>query len=234
MLETIHEYAREKLEESGEAEEIGRVHAQYFLAMAEEAEPELTGSEQVEWMERLEAEHDNMRTALSRSLEGEDPELTLGLAGALSHFWYLRGYWSEGRAWLEEALAGNTEAPAPARAKALWGLARLAVEQDDYGQVETSAQEALVLYRGLGDDKGIADSLVALGFASWLRGDLERAEASFEEGLKAARQSKDDWSIARALNGFSIVASDLGEYERAEALQEESLALGGSSETANA
>jgi predicted ATPase len=107
MLETIHEYAREKLQESGEAEEIGRAHAEYFLALAQEAEPELTGSDQVEWMERLEAEHDNMRAALSRSLEGENGELGLRLASALSHFWLVRGFWSEGRRWLEEALAGN-------------------------------------------------------------------------------------------------------------------------------
>src|SRR5215210_2798582 len=132
MLETIHEYAREKLQESGEAEEIGRAHAEYFLAMAEEAEPELTGSDQVEWMERLEAEHDNLRAALSRSLEGEDHELGLRLGGALSWFWLVRGFWSEGRRWLEEELAGNAGDRAEARAKALRVLARLALEQGDY------------------------------------------------------------------------------------------------------
>jgi predicted ATPase len=107
MLETIHEYARERLQESGEAEEIGRAHAGYFLALAEEAELELTGSDQAEWLERLEVEHDNMRTALRWSLEGEDPGLGLGLASALAHFWLVRGFWSEGRGWLEEVLAGN-------------------------------------------------------------------------------------------------------------------------------
>ena len=181
MLETIHEYAREKLQESGEAEEIGRAHTEYFLALAEEAEPELTGADQAGWLERLEAEHDNLRAALSRSLEGEDlEELGLRLANALSYFWFVRGYWSEGRGWLEEALAGNTGDQAEARAKALRVLASLAVEQGDYGRAETSAEEALALYRGLGDEKGVSDSLGELGWVSLLRGDYERAEALLE------------------------------------------------------
>ena len=224
MLETIHEYAREKLDESGEAEEIGRAHAEYFLALAEEAE--LTGMEQARWMERLEGEHDNLRVALSWSLEGEDPELGLRLAGALSHFWFVRGYWSEGRGWLEEALDGNTGALPEARAKALRVLASLAVEQGDFERGGTSAREALTLYRGLGDQKGVADSLCELGWASLYQGDYERAEALYEEGLAAARQSNDAWSIGFALNALSALISDRGDYERAEALWEESLALG--------
>ena len=223
MLETIHEYAREKLEQSGEAEEIGRAHMDYFLALAEEAE--LGGTKQALWMERLEAEHDNLRAALSRSLEGEDPELGLRLASALLHFWFLRGYWSEGRAWLEEALAGNTEAPAPARAKALAGLAGLALEQTDYGLGETYAQESLALYRGLGDDKGISDSLAQLGKSSWLRGDFERAEAFMEESVEAARRSDDVRLIVVRLTYLSGYSGNLGDVERAEALLEESLPL---------
>ena len=226
MLETIHEYAREKLQQSGEAEEIGRAHTEYFLALAEEAEPELTGADQAGWLERLEAEHDNLRAALSWSLEGEDPELGLRLANALSYFWFVRGYWSEGRGWLEEALAGNAGALPEARAKALRVLASLAVEQGDFGRGETSAQEALTLYRGLGDQKGVADSLCELGWASLYQGDYEQAEALYEEGLAAARQSNDAWSIAFALNALSALISDRGDYERAEALWEESLALG--------
>jgi predicted ATPase/Flp pilus assembly protein TadD len=226
MLETIHEYAREKLQESGEAEEIGRAHAEYFLALAEEVETESTGSKQAGWLERLEAEHDNLRAALSRSLEGEDPELGLRLASALSYFWNVRGYWSEGRGWLEEALAGNTETPSEARAKALRGLARLAVEQGDYERAETSAEEALSLYRGLGDQRGVSDSLGELGWASMYRGDFDGAEVLLEESLAAARESDDAWSIARALNALSIIAGNPDDFERVEALWQEALALG--------
>jgi tetratricopeptide (TPR) repeat protein len=226
MLETIHEYAREKLVESGEAEEIGRAHTGYFLDLAEEAEPELTGADQAWWLERLEVEHDNFRAAISRSLEGEGPELGLRLANALSYFWFVRGYWSEGRGWLEEALAGNAAALPEARAKALRVLASLVVEQGDYARAETAAEEALELYRGLGDQKGVSDSLCELGWAAVYRGDYERAEALLEESLVAARQSDDAWSIARGLNVLSVLVSDRDDYERAEALWEESLALG--------
>src|ERR687889_1684888 len=99
MLETVHEFARGKLWESDEAEEIKRVHAQYFLNLAEEAHPELKGANQLEWLERLEAEHDNMRAALSWALERKDVELALRLGGALGWFWSVRGYHSEGRRW---------------------------------------------------------------------------------------------------------------------------------------
>jgi predicted ATPase len=104
MLETIHEFARDKLQQSGEAEEIKRAHALYFLTLAEEGNPGLKGANQLEWLERLEAEHDNMRGALSWALEREEAALALGLGGALWWFWWMRGYFSEGRRWLEEAL----------------------------------------------------------------------------------------------------------------------------------
>jgi predicted ATPase len=105
MLETVHEFAREKLGQSGEAESIKRAHAEYFLTLAEEADPELRGANQLEWLERLEAEHDNMRAALSWASERNEAEVALKLGGALSLFWLLRDYHSEGRRWLEEALA---------------------------------------------------------------------------------------------------------------------------------
>src|SRR5215204_3556721 len=120
MLETIHEFAREKLEGSGEAEDLRRLHARYFLALAEEAEPALEGSQQQVWLDRLEEEHDNMRTVLSWSLgQGQDAELALRIGAVLGEFWYLRGYWSEGRRWLEEALTKSGRTPTAARARAL-------------------------------------------------------------------------------------------------------------------
>lgn len=98
MLETIHEHAREKLQESEEGEDIRRLHAEYFLALAEEAEAEVEGPQQPVWLERLEEEHDNIRAALTWSLgQGEDAELALRMGAALGEFWYLRGYFGEGR-----------------------------------------------------------------------------------------------------------------------------------------
>ena len=103
LLEPVRQYARERLEESGEADAFLRRHAEFFLAMAEEAEPQLTGAQQQEWAERLEAEHDNIRAALSWSLERE-PENALRLAGALARFWEMRARFVEGSAWLEAVL----------------------------------------------------------------------------------------------------------------------------------
>src|SRR5207245_10606218 len=117
MLETIREYASEKLSATEEAEPMRRRHLAFFLQLAEEAEPKLEGAEQVAWLERLEAEHDNFRAALAWGFE-DQPSLALRLAAALGLFWELRGYWNEGQAALERGLAQGGEAPLAARAKA--------------------------------------------------------------------------------------------------------------------
>jgi predicted ATPase/class 3 adenylate cyclase/Tfp pilus assembly protein PilF len=225
MLETIHEYAREKLEGSGEAEQIKRVHAEYFLAVAEEAEPRLRGAAQLEWRERLEAEHDNLRAALSWSLGGRDADLGLRLAGMLSWFWIVGGHLSEGRRWLEEALMKGREAPPRARAKALWGLGYLASLQGDQERGRSSLGEALALYRELEDKKGIANSLCDLGWIEMFRGAHERAKALLEEGLAVARESGDQWTIGFALNRRALSAHEEGDLKEANALWEEALRL---------
>jgi predicted ATPase len=134
MLETIHEFARERLQASGEAEEVRRLHAEHFLALAEEAEPKLTAPDQVAWLEQLEAEHDNMRAALAWLLEQEEANLALRLEGALWRFWYVHTHLTEGRRWLEEALAKNGRVSASVRAKALNGAGVLALTQCDNEQ----------------------------------------------------------------------------------------------------
>jgi hypothetical protein len=135
MFETIHEYARERLEASGEAEEIKRLHAEYFLTLAEGAEPELTGPDQLACLERLEAEHDNTRAALQWSLEKE-PETAFRLAGMLARFWEIRSNFSEGSRWLEAALRQsgrpNTITEAATRAKLLSEAGTFAFYRADY------------------------------------------------------------------------------------------------------
>jgi hypothetical protein len=150
MLETIHEFAREKLEESGEAEEIKRAHAEFFLALAEEAKPELTGPDQAAWFKRLEAEYDNVRAALG----GGDAELGLRLLGALMFYWLYRGHLSEGASWLEQALHGDRGASAPVRAKALLAAGALANYQADHRRSESFLEESAALYREIGDKRG--------------------------------------------------------------------------------
>jgi non-specific serine/threonine protein kinase len=144
MLETIHEFAREKLQESGEAGGIRRLHAEYFLALAEEADPAVEGAQQAVWVERLEEEHDNMRAALSWSLgQGQDAEQALRMGAALGEFWYLRGYFGEGRRWLEEALAKSGRARTAARARALQRVSWLAFLQVDFNRAEEASEEGL-------------------------------------------------------------------------------------------
>jgi predicted ATPase len=126
MLETVHEFAREKLKESEESEDIRRLHAEYFLTLAEEAYPELKGPDQLQWLERLEAEHDNMRAALTWALERKEVEEALRLGGALWWFWWMRSHNSEGRLWLEAAPAIEGRVSPEVRAMALAGAGELA------------------------------------------------------------------------------------------------------------
>jgi hypothetical protein len=148
MLESVRQYARDKLEESEDAEKLRLRHATFFLALAEEAEPELWGPDQMVWLERLEREHDNLRAALSRLIERGEPELGVPLAGALRWFWHGQGHYSEGRRWLEEALSKDNRASVVARVKALSAVGWLAMDQDDPDRVVAAAEEGLELSTG--------------------------------------------------------------------------------------
>jgi predicted ATPase/class 3 adenylate cyclase len=223
MLETIHEYARERLEESGEAEDIKRAHAEYFLALAEEAEPLLHGPDQGVWIERLEAEHDNIRAALSWALKRGESETALRLAGTLPWFWYVRGHLSEGHQWLKEALARGGSTEASSRAKALRGAGQLATDLGECEKATLLLEEALVLSRQQGDSKDLAASLYEAGWTAAVQGNHERARALLEEGLAAARESGYEWVASSVLNALANVAASRGDFERAQATFEEAL-----------
>jgi predicted ATPase/class 3 adenylate cyclase len=224
MLETIHEYARERLEQSGEAEGMRRLHAEYFLALAERGESELRGEEEATWLERLEAEHDNMREALSWALAGEEAGLGLRLAGALWLFWWIRGYYHEGRRWLEEALAKDTRASA-ARAKALEAVGWLADDQGDIDRAVAAAEEGLGLSAGAESSIDAAPFLRILGSAAGIRGDHERAEQLYEESLALSQRAGNTRGVALSLLQVANVTSERGDYEGAKGLYEEGLAL---------
>jgi predicted ATPase/class 3 adenylate cyclase len=226
MLETIHEYAREKLEESGEAKELARRHAEYFLGLAEMAEPALRWSKQRAWLERLELEHDNLRKALSWSLGVDEVELGLRLAGALEPFWTTRGYYSEGRRWLEAVLAKNGRTSAVARAKALTGAGWLAQWQGDLDRASTAAEKGLRLSPPAGTEGSVTIRLLLLlGFIADQRDYYERATELFEESLKLSRETRNGWGIAASLLHLGDVASNQGEAERAVERYEEGIAL---------
>jgi predicted ATPase/DNA-binding CsgD family transcriptional regulator len=226
MLEPVRQYARERLKESGEDQAMERAHAEYFLALAEEAEPRLWESGDKAWFGRLEKEHDNMRAALSWTLEHEQAERALRLSGALRWFWRARGYHGEGRRWLERALSEEGRTSAGARAKALDGVGWLASEQRDIDRVEAVAEEGLKL----SDEAGIGGVIVAdfknlLGEAAWLRGDYQRAAKLFEESLGLHREARNNRGVAWSVCSLAVVSGERGDYDRAKELYEEGIAL---------
>jgi tetratricopeptide (TPR) repeat protein len=227
MLETIHEFAREKLGESAEEQEIKRVHAGYFLTLAEEAYPELTGPDQLQWLERLEAEHDNMRAALTWALGRKEAELALRLGGALSWFWWARGYQSEGRRWLQEALAIEGRGSPEVRAMALAGVGVLAYEQGELDRAKEACEEGLELLEHEVREASEA-KLCLLAFLGWVarqREDYRRASELFEEVLALSREMSDTWWIATSLSNLALVSHSGGDYERATELYEQSMDL---------
>jgi predicted ATPase/class 3 adenylate cyclase len=224
MLETVHEFAREKLEKSAEAEEIKRAHAQYFLTFAEEAYPGLKGANQLQWFERLEAEHDNMRAALSWALERKEVEVALRLGGALWWFWSWRGYQSEGRRWLQEALAIEVRGWPEVRAMALAGVGELAADQGDLDRAKEACEEGLELLANEAREAKLR-LLSCLGWVAWQREDYGRAQQLYEENLALSREMDDTWWLANSLLGLAIVSHSRGDYERATELYEQSMDL---------
>jgi predicted ATPase/DNA-binding SARP family transcriptional activator/DNA-binding CsgD family transcriptional regulator len=226
MLETIREYAQERLEESGEADAVRRAHAECFLALAEEAEPGLWGPEDAAWLDRLEEEHDNMRASLSWSMKHDEVEYALSLGGALRWFWYMAGYYSEGRSWLEAALGTEGPASAAARIKALAGVGWLAAGQGDLDRAEAAADEGLKLSTQAGVSSVVAaDFKNILGELARMRGDYERAARLIEEGLALYKEAGNKPGIAWALGNLANVSDDRGDYERARQLYEEGIVL---------
>ena len=218
MLETIREYAIERLAESGEAEELLQRHAEHFLTLAEETEQHAQEYSK-EWLDLLEREHDNLRGALDSLEASGESQLALRMAGALSDFWGIKGHFTEGRRRLRNALRAD-ERPTAARAKALNGAADLATA----GDVESArlwVEEALSIHRQLGDQRGIAESLLMLG--SSYEGDWERARDLWEESAKLFSELGDRHYAMLAIRLLAWSYSELGDPARALALHKENL-----------
>ena len=227
MLETVHEYAREKLEESGKAEEIKRAHVEYFLALAEEAEPELKGPDQLEWLQGLEAEQDNMRANLGWALQRGETELVLRLGGALWWFWFVRGRYSEGRRWLEEGLAMDARGSLESRAMALAGVGSLAYEQDELDRAEEACKEGLDLLVHEAAERSEAKLylLITLGHVALSREDYSQATELLEESLALSRETGHGLGLAGSIMSLATVSYEQGDSQRATELFEESMDL---------
>ncbi len=229
MLETIREYALEQLEDSGQADSSGRRHAEWFLALAEEAEPFLTGAEQAVWLERLEDEHDNLRTSLDWFFHHGDVDGAVRLAGSLWLFWYMHGHVTEARRRLRRALDAVPDEPSKARAKVLHGAGYLAAEQNENEEALDLLEAGLAYAKELGDSAGaaiVAATLCAIRAESLSStSDRREALAVGEEAIALARAAGDDFALSIALNNVGGVVHLLGENERARAYFEESLEL---------
>ena len=227
MLETVHEYAREKLEESGETEELRRLHAQYFFSLVEEETGTFKGGGRPEWIQLLEDEKDNFRAALSWSLESDEVEFGLQLAAALQPFWARRGYYGEGCRWLEAVLAKHGPASAVARAKALNAIGWLAQWQGDVERASNAAEEGLLLCRRAGIETNVTNHLrLLVGFTAEMRADdYKRANELFKESLELSRKAGDEWTTAASLLHLGNVEDEQGNHERAVELYEEGIAL---------
>jgi non-specific serine/threonine protein kinase len=225
MLETIREYATERLEAGDDADEWRRRHALHFLALAEEADPRLKSHDAPVWLARLEREHDNLRGALVWTEAVGASELALRLVIALADFWRLRGHMGEGRVWLEGALTRSSEAPPALRAKALNLSAVLAHRQGDHGLARSSLEEALAVYRDMGDDGAVARTLSNLGGVAVLEGEYERATALFEQTIPLFRDAGDDAALMITLSNLASMANRTGDHARGKALGEEGLAV---------
>jgi len=224
MLETIREYAAERLEDLEDAEALRRRHAEHFLRLAEDAEPHLTGEQQGPWLARLEAEHDNFRLSLDSLRHAGLSAEELRLVGALMRFWYVHGHLREGRGRCDEALAAHDDQSQP-RLKALFGAGLLAHRLGDYAHASALMQERLLLARRLEDGEGVASSLIGIGLNAHGLGDYRRAEAAYTEGAELARAGGHLWVLAVGIGNLADLALEQGDYARASAQFEESLGL---------
>lgn len=224
LLETVRLYGAELLRAEGEEAAARGRHRDWYLQLAEQAEPALSGPEQKVWLDRLEAEHDNFRATLawSRS-EADGVEAGLRLAGALAPFWDIRGYWREGREWQEAMLAKAGEVDSPARVKVLNAAANFALFQGDHEQSVQFGEASLALSRKLGDRQGTATCLTILGFEACRIENYTRAREYGNESLQLNRELGDSVGAAGALAVLGLVERGEGNAERAMQLLEESL-----------
>jgi predicted ATPase/class 3 adenylate cyclase len=217
MYDTIREFALERLDASGEADDVRRRHAEHFLELAEEAEPHLmreTMRRYGEWTKRIDAELDNVRAALDHFEAHGDGEHALRVAGAVGWFWEEHGHIAEGRRRLERALA-TADGPAAARAKALSTLASAASGMGDLSEAKEAGEDALALHRELGDAWRIAADIHTLGYVAAESGDWGTARALFEESVRLLREAGDEDFTLFCTRGVGWTYHGTGDLKRA-------------------
>src|SRR5580698_2759861 len=226
MLETIREYAREKLEASGEDAATKRTHAAYCLVLAEEAATAEAGADGAEVRERIALEHDNFRAALEWLTDSGDADWGLRLGTALFRFWESHEYLAEGRDSLAKVLRiPAAAAPTKARARAVFAAGVLATEQGDHAAADALMMESLEIGRQLGDTQGVAVTVNARAVLARDQGNVALAHSLFQESLTLWRELGDLQAIARALSNLASVLKMQGEYDMARSLCAECRAI---------
>jgi tetratricopeptide (TPR) repeat protein len=223
MLETIREYAAERLEASGEADELGRRHAEHFLALAEEVHAHLglwAAGDLKLWLDRLEAEHDNLRAALDRFAQTAEGEHEQKLACALSRFWQMRGHYAEARRRLQHALEADTR-PTEARAWVSGAAGVILLSSGDGAAARPLFEEALALHEQLGDTVGAARTRLNLGILAIDEGEYERGREIVEEAVRVFDEIGDAHWAASSRRFLAWAHWELGDVARANELHEE-------------
>ncbi|HEX5947979.1 MAG TPA: AAA family ATPase, partial [Actinomycetota bacterium] len=223
MLETIREFARERLEAAGTLDATRRRHAEHFLGLAEAAEPYLTSDDQVPWLDRLDRDHENVQAALGWAMEAGQIDRALGAAASLWRFWLLRAHITLGRAWLERLLA-IPGGPSSDRARAHNAAGSLAYWLQDVPDTERHYGSALEMFEGLGDRRGIAEAKYNLAWVPYVRGSgYEEALVSLREAAEVFEQLGDEESAARARGDISYFMMLAGDHTSALPLLEQSV-----------
>jgi predicted ATPase/DNA-binding CsgD family transcriptional regulator len=231
LLETLREFGLDCLEQDEELEAAREAHAQFYLELAEAAEPQLRGPKQATWLEQLEQEHGNLRAALEWALEEaiaqvvERRQLALRLSTALEAFWLQHGHLHEAGMFLEQTLARSQRESTSLRTRILRAAAHIALMQGDHERAEALAKLDLALCRELGDTHGIAHALFLLGSVAYTKGKTAEALSLFEEKVQLARRMGEPGEVADALFHLAFELSVHAEYSRGQDLFEEALLL---------
>ena len=225
LLETIREYALEKLTESQDMVIVKNKHLEYFVQFADEGDRKIKGPEQVAWLERLEDEYNNLHAALGWALENKNREAGLRLSTSLVYFWLVHGHVIENVIWLEKFLKQKQDVPLVVEAWALLahGFMLRTTARDDNNEGVLLHEKSLRLFRELDDRPGIAFALNLLGVIALRRGELAKAEQLLNESLALRRELGDPWTIAQTLQNFAPIALRNNDLEKAREYAEETV-----------
>jgi predicted ATPase/class 3 adenylate cyclase len=222
MLETIREYAADRLREAGEAGDLARRHGLFFAKLVRDAEPELLGANQAPWLDRLELDRDNVRAAMHWATEAGETEIALTTAGDLWRFWHQRAHLSEGREVLEAVLSGpDAAAPTRARAIALTALGGVVYWQGRFDEAERAYEEALAIFRVIDDPSGLADALYNAAFVKTITHRLDAARPLLMESIAIYERLGDRVGVIKNRETLAFALYLTGEYAEALALEED-------------